>query len=114
MRDFREFTGMIIPPSGSVNFSGTAYEGARMVRGAVARIAESMFGNWGLALSFPLQVLENTYTRVFRTAVAQRALSRRLPVKLSGQARPRTVSTGAALAAENEDDGGRRSLATTP
>lgn len=105
VRRFRELAEMLIPPPGAVNFSGTAYEGARMIRGVVARMAESLFGGPGLILSFPFQMLENTYTRLFRAAIAKRALSRAMPIRLSGQPRTKAVATGAALATVNDGSG---------
>lgn len=93
---FREFVQMLQSPPGSVNFSGTAYEGARMVRGAASQMAQNMFGRIGFVASVPFQLLENVYTRVFNANLARRALGREFPINLRGQERPVSVGTGVA------------------
>lgn len=97
----REFVGMLAPPPGSVNFSGTAYEGARMMRSAAARVAESLGGPIGLVLSVPMQVLENTYTNVFKANMARRALERYVPDRAG---RLRAVPGAVAFEATNDGE----------
>lgn len=115
IRRLQEFIQMLKNPPGSVNFSGSAYEGARMMRGAVTRLAEGLFGSAGAIIALPFQVLENTYTRIFRAAVANRALSRNFPRERRGIARPRAVAAGATIAnTQDGDNAERASPATTP